>query len=73
MMEYKIYGENNPSTLLLVHEALVTQSMWKHQVRFLENNFKVITCNLPEHGSSPTISGAYTVDQCLKAFISDHT
>ena len=68
-MEYKIYGEINSGTLLLVHGALVTQSMWKHQVKFLENDFKVITCNLPEHGNSPTISGAYTVEKLADALL----
>ena len=63
MMEYKIYGENNPSTLLLVHGALVTQLMWKHQIKFLENDFKVITCNLAEHGNSPAMPGTYTVEK----------
>ncbi len=63
MMKYKIYGENNSSILLLVHGALVTQSMWKHQIKFLENDFKVITCNLPEHGNSPAMPGTYTVEK----------
>lgn len=68
-MEYRIYGEDNPNTLLLVHGALVTQSMWKHQVKFLENDFKVVTCNLPEHGNSPAISGAYTVEKLADALL----
>ena len=47
----------------------MTQSMWKYQVKFLENDFKVITCNLPEHGSSPTVSGTYTVEKLAHALL----
>jgi pimeloyl-ACP methyl ester carboxylesterase len=63
MLEYKVYGENNPNVMLLIHGALVTQSMWKYQVKLLKEDFRVITCNLPEHGNSPTVSGAYTVEK----------
>ena len=68
-MEYEIYGASNPSVILLIHGALVTQSMWKHQVEFLEKDFKVVTCNLPEHGGSPTVSGTYTVENLAQALL----
>lgn len=62
MLEYEVYGEGNSDVILLVHGALVTQSMWKYQVDFLKKEFKVITCNLPEHGGSPPVPGDYTVE-----------
>ena len=61
-MEFTIYGKQHSETLLLIHGALVTQTMWKNQVAFLENQFKVITCNLPEHGGSSPLEGRYTVE-----------
>ena len=63
MLEHKIYGEGSSDVILLVHGALVTQSMWKCQVEFLKKNFKVVTCNLPEHGGSPAVPGDYTVEK----------
>lgn len=47
---YEIKG-NGPSVLLL-HAGLLDHLMWDEQVKHLEENYQVITVDLPAHGNS---------------------
>lgn len=60
-LEYDITG-TGPS-LLLLHGALISQAMWQPQQSAFSAYYQVITCNLPAHGSSPDVSGAYTISK----------
>lgn len=63
MLNYKIYGEQNAETILLIHGALVSQTMWDGQVDMLAEKFRVITCDLPEHGNSLRKLENYSVEE----------
>lgn len=62
MLNYKIHGEQNAETLLFIHGALVSQSMWDGQINAFAENHRVITCDLPEHGASLRQLEDYSVE-----------
>lgn len=63
MLEYEIAGEENEQTIVFIHGALVSKSMWKDQIELFKNDYKVLLINLPEHGNSPLIDGEYTIEK----------
>jgi len=54
-------------TLLFVHGAYLDQTCWKNQVQFFEQNYKVVTLDLPGHGKS----GNERVDWSIRKFAED--
>ena len=48
-------------TLLFVHGAYLDQTCWKHQVTFFEQNYKVVTLDLPGHGDSGKQRGDWSI------------
>ncbi len=58
-LQYDITGAGPP--LLLLHGALVSSQMWHPQRTFFRRHYQVITCDLPAHGGSPDVSGAYSI------------
>lgn len=67
MLDYDLSGGGEP--LLFLHGALVSARMWRPQQRLFEHHFQVITCDLPAHGSSPDVEGAYTVPALTAAVV----
>jgi sigma-B regulation protein RsbQ len=51
IIDYNIYG-NGDTTLLFIHGACIDQTYWAAQVPFFENDYKVVTLDLPGHGKS---------------------
>lgn len=62
MLNYKIHGQQNAETILFIHGALVSQTMWDGQVNALADRYKIITCDLPEHGKSLAQLADYSVE-----------
>lgn len=63
MLNYKVYGKQHDEVVLLLHGALVSQTMWDGQLDVLAQRYKVITCDLPEHGASLRKLENYTVEE----------
>jgi 3-oxoadipate enol-lactonase len=59
LLQHDITGTGTP--LLFLHGALVSDRMWYPQRAFFAAHYQVITCNLPAHGDSPDVDGAYTI------------
>jgi pimeloyl-ACP methyl ester carboxylesterase len=51
------------AALLLLHGALVDRSYWKHQRDAFAEHYQVISCDLPGHGDSPSLTGPTSVAQ----------
>lgn len=66
MLEYEIHGKENSRTILFLHGALVSKTMWIEQIELLQKDFQVLTLNLPEHGKSSLIIGNYTIENIAK-------
>jgi 3-oxoadipate enol-lactonase len=58
-LQYDITGAGPP--LLFLHGALVSSQMWHPQRVFFRQHYQVITCDLPAHGGSPDVDGAYSI------------
>ena len=43
---------SGPKTIVFVHGWTCDESSWREQVPFFENNYRVITLDLPGHGKS---------------------
>lgn len=50
MTYHEIHGEGN--SLIFIHGGLVTSTMWKHQVDYFSNSFKVIIYDVRGHGKT---------------------
>jgi pimeloyl-ACP methyl ester carboxylesterase len=60
MTNYNIFGTGE--SLLLIHGALVSRTMWQPQVIEFSKHFQVVTLDLPAHGSVQDISGEYSIE-----------
>lgn len=59
-ISYSIYGQGKP--VMLVHGFGEDSRIWKHQVEYLQNNFKLIVPDLPGSGKSELIPDL-TIDE----------
>mgnify|MGYP001819590585 CR=1 FL=1 len=59
MANHDVAGSGEP--LLLIHGALVRSTMWRPQIEAFSGAFQVIACDLPAHGETPDLPGAYTI------------
>ena len=50
-LNYNVYGSGD-TTLLFVHGWCIDQSYWSDQVDYFEDNYRVVTLDLPGHGHS---------------------
>lgn len=50
-LNYNVYGSGD-TTLLFVHGWCIDQSYWSDQVDYFEDNYRVVTLDLPGHGQS---------------------
>lgn len=58
----------NRKTLVLLHGALVRRAMWSPQIEDFAKEFHVVTLDLPAHGNTPDLVGAYSVER-LSEFV----
>ena len=56
-------------SLLLLHGALVRQTMWEAQISDLCKTYRVITLDLPAHGETPDLHGEYTIEKLAQYVI----
>src|SRR6218665_160315 len=50
-IHYEVSGQGD-TTLLFIHGSYIDQSYWKQQVEHFKNNYRVVTIDLPGHGTS---------------------
>jgi sigma-B regulation protein RsbQ len=50
-IHYEVSGKGD-TTLLFIHGSYTDQSYWKSQVEQFKNNYRVVTLDLPGHGTS---------------------
>lgn len=56
------FGSNGSGyPLLFLHGALMSRAMWHPQLEIFGRHYRVIICDLPAHGASADLPGAYTV------------
>ena len=55
MQELYVGDEGDGFPLILVHGFLGSSTMWKPQIKFFKDNFRVITPDLPGFGKSSKI------------------
>jgi 3-oxoadipate enol-lactonase len=60
VLGHAVRGEGQP--LVLLHGALVSRAMWIPQAELFSKTYKVISCDLPAHGTSSDIEGKYTIE-----------
>tara|TARA_B100000787_G_scaffold138767_1_gene107661 strand:- start:98 stop:856 length:759 start_codon:yes stop_codon:yes gene_type:complete len=59
----------NGIPLVLVHGFLGSSDMWKPQIKFFKNNFRVIAPALPGFGNSSTINSCISIECMAKAIL----
>jgi 3-oxoadipate enol-lactonase len=64
--DYNIYGSGE--SLLLIHGALVSQTMWQPQIADFAKSYRVITLDMPAHGSTQDLDEKYSIE-ALAQFI----
>jgi pimeloyl-ACP methyl ester carboxylesterase len=50
-INYQIYGDGG-ATILFIHGAFADQTYWKEQIEFFQDDYTVVTVDLPGHGKS---------------------
>lgn len=58
---YNQYGSGNV-TLLFIHGSYIDQTYWNEQVKYFQDEYHVITLDLPGHGKSGRESEKWTVE-----------
>ena len=73
MKEIYIGDEGDGLPLVLIHGFLGSSEMWRPQINFLKNNFRIITPDLPGFGKSNHLKSYDTINlmaisilDCLK-------
>ncbi len=59
---YKIRGEGNRNTIVLLHGFLETMNIWNNLGNKLSKDFQVISIDLPGFGKSELIESTHTMD-----------
>lgn len=67
MTVYEMTGSGEP--LLLLHGALVSRSMWQYQMSAFSEAYQIINLDLPAHGESPDVTGAYTITKLTERIV----
>jgi pimeloyl-ACP methyl ester carboxylesterase len=63
VLHVETYGPDDAPTVVLVHGWTCTGQFWKHQVRDLRREYRVVTYDHRGHGrSDPAASGDYGID-----------
>ncbi len=62
MLAHRITGIGQP--LIFIHGWGVSSSVWKKQVEYFSENFRVVTVNLPGHGGAAPVTGRLTIQRC---------
>lgn len=59
MIAHEMEGTGPP--LLFIHGALVSRAMWRPQIEYFSERYRVIAPDLPAHGDTPDIGEEYTI------------
>lgn len=59
LIAYEMKGTAPP--LLFIHGALVSRAMWRPQIEYFSEQYRVIAPDLPAHGATPDIGPEYTI------------
>jgi pimeloyl-ACP methyl ester carboxylesterase/predicted glycosyltransferase len=64
---YEVYGEGEPTLLLVPPWQIVHSRIWKMQIPYLARHFRVVTFDLRGNGRSdrPTEAELYSDDECI--------
>jgi pimeloyl-ACP methyl ester carboxylesterase len=69
MLYFEQFG--NGETIVFLHGALVSSTMWKKQIGYFKGKFNIIVFDLPEHGKSKdAILQNYTVQELSSSIFS---
>ena len=62
MQEIFIGDEGDGLPLVLIHGFLGSSELWRPQINFLKNNFRIITPDLPGFGKSNHLKSCDTIN-----------
>jgi pimeloyl-ACP methyl ester carboxylesterase len=68
-LHWEVFGEGEPTLLLLPTWTIVHARFWKAQVPYLARHFRVVTCDGPGNGRSdrPLEAGPYSCEEQARA------
>lgn len=66
---YEMSGTQNTETLVMIHAGICDQRMWKQQVGYFAQSYRVLTLDLRGFGQSPMVEGAFAHYQDLHGLL----